>query len=292
MQKIVVFGGNGYVGRRVCEHALKMNAQVISVSRSGKPSFGAIEHPNMSYESADIFKPDEYRQFLTGATGAVSCVGAFGSNSYMQAINGDANILAVKEAKACKVPNFTYLSSAPSTMPKSFLRGYYEGKVRTEEALKEEYPDRGVALRPGFIYGTRKVSANVSIPLTLLGFPLSVFLRATGLHKQSHLPFMSAFLTLPVSARNVGCVAALSVVRPPEMEKRLFLSATLARQLSGEDIVALAFAYRKAVDAIETEKQQKDSEEKRATIEQREEKDKEAKEEEEKDRNRSKDIKE
>ena len=68
---------------------------------------------------------------------------------------------------------------------------------------------------------------------------------------------MSAFLTLPVSARNVGCVAALSVVRPPEMEKRLLLSATLARQLSGEDIVALAFAYRKAVAAIEAEEKQK-----------------------------------
>ena len=37
MPKLLVFGGNGYVGTRVCEEALKTGLQVVSINRSGKP---------------------------------------------------------------------------------------------------------------------------------------------------------------------------------------------------------------------------------------------------------------
>lgn len=37
MPKILVFGGNGYVGTKVCEEALKTGLQVVSINRSGKP---------------------------------------------------------------------------------------------------------------------------------------------------------------------------------------------------------------------------------------------------------------
>lgn len=35
--RVVVFGGNGYVGSRVCQQALAMGAAVTSVNRSGRP---------------------------------------------------------------------------------------------------------------------------------------------------------------------------------------------------------------------------------------------------------------
>ena len=48
------------------------------------------------------------------------------------------------------------------------LPGYFQGKKRAEEALALRYPQGGVALRPGFIYGTRNVS-GVGIPLGAIG---------------------------------------------------------------------------------------------------------------------------
>ena len=36
---IVVFGGNGFVGLRICQLAINNSYQVIAVSRSGCPSF-------------------------------------------------------------------------------------------------------------------------------------------------------------------------------------------------------------------------------------------------------------
>ena len=35
--KLIVFGGNGFVGTRVCEEALQTGLAVVSVSRSGAP---------------------------------------------------------------------------------------------------------------------------------------------------------------------------------------------------------------------------------------------------------------
>lgn len=37
MPKLIVFGGNGYVGTRVCEEALKTGLQIVSINRSGRP---------------------------------------------------------------------------------------------------------------------------------------------------------------------------------------------------------------------------------------------------------------
>lgn len=35
ISKLIVFGGNGFVGTRVCEHAIKSGIKVISVNRTG-----------------------------------------------------------------------------------------------------------------------------------------------------------------------------------------------------------------------------------------------------------------
>ena len=37
MPKLLVFGGNGYVGTRVCEEALNTGLQIVSINRSGRP---------------------------------------------------------------------------------------------------------------------------------------------------------------------------------------------------------------------------------------------------------------
>jgi hypothetical protein len=50
------------------------------------------------------------------------------------------------------------------------LSGYFKGKRRAEEALKATFPTGGVAIRPGFIYGTRYVS-GVGVPLGAIGTP-------------------------------------------------------------------------------------------------------------------------
>ena len=52
--------------------------------------------------------------------------------------------------------------------PGAVLRGYFEGKRHAEKVLLQSFPETGVALRPGFIHGTRNVG-GVGIPLGLVG---------------------------------------------------------------------------------------------------------------------------
>ena len=81
--RIVVFGANGYVGQQIVHAALKSGVNVTAINRSGKPSNFQSSHKNdarVAWLKGDIFNGDSWRHELKGATGVISCVGAFGSN--------------------------------------------------------------------------------------------------------------------------------------------------------------------------------------------------------------------
>jgi nucleoside-diphosphate-sugar epimerase len=94
-KKIVVFGGkivalcilrcqglvlgSGFVGQGVVREALVQGHDVIAVNRNGAPSeFEAPSQPNVGkvdWVKGDIMKPEEWKETIKGADGAVSCVG-------------------------------------------------------------------------------------------------------------------------------------------------------------------------------------------------------------------------
>lgn len=59
--QVIVFGGNGFVGQRVCQAALRLGAEVVCVNRSGAPSAkGKDWISDVRWVRGDIFKPDDY----------------------------------------------------------------------------------------------------------------------------------------------------------------------------------------------------------------------------------------
>jgi hypothetical protein len=46
-----------------------------------------------------VFDEKTWAPHLEGAVGVVSCIGAFGSNAFMERINGDANVHAAEVAR-------------------------------------------------------------------------------------------------------------------------------------------------------------------------------------------------
>lgn len=226
--KLVVFGGNGYVGSRVAAAALRMGLSVVSISRSGAPNKRGLNYKNVmqaagsneriEWVSADVFKPELYSKHLKGAAGVVSCIGAFGSNAFMEKMNGDANITAVSESVKAEVPRFVFISTVENTLPDAFLKGYFNGKRRAEDAVMDSFSGTGgcVVLRPSFVYGSREVVPGMCVPLGLLGEPLKLVLSQPVLSSLKHLPGMRAILTAPVSVDDVGAVAAAACV-PADM---------------------------------------------------------------------------
>ncbi|KAK4032555.1 isoflavone reductase IRL [Parachaetomium inaequale] len=95
-KRIVVFGGNGFLGSRICRAAVARNWDVTSVSRSGRPNWLSITSsptpPNwshsVSWERGDIFRPTQWTSLLYGADYVVHSLGILLEADYKGVISG------------------------------------------------------------------------------------------------------------------------------------------------------------------------------------------------------------
>ncbi|CAI5986718.1 unnamed protein product [Closterium sp. NIES-64] len=202
--RIVVMGGNGFVGSAICRNAIGQGIEVASVNRSGQPNRSEAWIKEVEWIKGDALNPSSWKQHLQGATGVVSCVGAFGSNEWMRRINGDANVGVVNAAREEGVARFVFISGHDVGLPSFVLRGYYEGKKAAEAAVMASYPNTGVVLRPAMIHGTRNVG-TYQLPLGLIGAPLELAFK--NLPFLSHLPLIGPALVPPVPVTAVAAVA-------------------------------------------------------------------------------------
>uniref|UniRef100_A0A0R0ILA7 NAD(P)-binding domain-containing protein n=1 Tax=Glycine max TaxID=3847 RepID=A0A0R0ILA7_SOYBN len=97
-ERIVVLGGNGFVGSAICKAAVSRGIEVISLSRSGRPTYSDAWVDQVTWISGDVFYVN-WDEVLVGATAVVSTLGGFGSEEQMKRINGEANVVAVNAAK-------------------------------------------------------------------------------------------------------------------------------------------------------------------------------------------------
>ncbi|KAF5456863.1 hypothetical protein F2P56_026295 [Juglans regia] len=210
-EKLLVLGGNGFVGSHVCKEALDRGLSVSSLSRSGRSSIADSWANKVTWHQGNLLLPDSWQEALSGVTSVISCVGGFGSNSYMYKINGTANINAIRAAAEKGVKRFVYISAADFGLANYLLRGYYEGKRAAETELLTKFPYGGVIMRPGFIYGTRSVG-SMKIPLGVIGSPLEMVLQhAKPLNK---LPLVGPLFASPVSVNAVTKVAVRAATDP------------------------------------------------------------------------------
>ncbi|KAG2400372.1 uncharacterized protein HKW66_Vig0097740 [Vigna angularis] len=128
-EKLLVLGGNGFVGSHICREALERGLSVASISRSGRSSLHDSWAGNVTWYKGNILSTDSLKEALNGVTAVISCVGGFGSNSYMYKINGTANINAIRAASDQGVKRFVYISAADFGVVNYLLQGYYQGKV-------------------------------------------------------------------------------------------------------------------------------------------------------------------
>ncbi|XP_075109494.1 uncharacterized protein At1g32220, chloroplastic-like isoform X1 [Nicotiana tabacum] len=210
-EKLLVLGGNGFVGSHVCKEALDRGLTVASLSRTGRSSIQDSWANNIIWHQGNLLSTDSWKDALKGVTSVISCVGGFGSNSYMYKINGTANINAIRAASEEGVKRFVYISAADFGVANYVLQGYYEGKRAAETELLTRYPYGGIILRPGFIYGTRRVG-SMKLPLGVVGSPLEMILqRAKPL---SQIPLVGPLFTPPVNVTAVAKVAVRAATDP------------------------------------------------------------------------------
>ena len=95
-KKFLVFGGNGFLGSRICKAAVARNFDVTSISRSGEPSWSAVtSSPNppswskdVTWRSANILHPATYAADLEGADAVVHSMGILLEADYKGVLTG------------------------------------------------------------------------------------------------------------------------------------------------------------------------------------------------------------
>lgn len=154
MSTLLVVGGSGFIGRDVCRFAVRDGHEVRSVSRSGRPDVDEEWVEAVSWTSADLFRPNAWRDRLDGVDAVVHSVGTLTESPTegvtFERVNGDACVLAALEAERAGVDAFVFLSAAAK--PPGVRNAYLTAKRRAEASIADLDLDT-VVLRPGPVYG-------------------------------------------------------------------------------------------------------------------------------------------
>ncbi|PGH21623.1 hypothetical protein AJ80_03056 [Polytolypa hystricis UAMH7299] len=100
-KRIVVAGGSGFLGSRICKFAVGRGWEVVSLSRHGEPSWETVssspQRPrwaqSVEWAKADILKPNTYKPLLKGASAVVHSMGVLLEADYKGVLQGRESIL-------------------------------------------------------------------------------------------------------------------------------------------------------------------------------------------------------
>ncbi|CCF55919.1 hypothetical protein KAFR_0A04830 [Kazachstania africana CBS 2517] len=177
-RNLIVFGGNGFLGKRICQAAIKSGFNVVALSRSGRqpdPMTANDKHwmDRVLWKSADVFKPDSYIDIIRehNTTDVVHSIGILLENQSYKSIINDVHFPPWRgknpllHPRKTKNPNFTYkmintqsailLNSAFNDVLKERSQGILDRHTFTYISA-----DRGFPLLPnGYINSKRETEA-------------------------------------------------------------------------------------------------------------------------------------
>ncbi|KAK6864247.1 hypothetical protein PG990_006317 [Apiospora arundinis] len=95
-KRIIVCGGNGFLGSRICKYAVARGWDVTSISRSGEPKWNAVTASatppvwahKVTWERADILRPATYVPLLKGADYVIHSMGILLEADYKAVVSG------------------------------------------------------------------------------------------------------------------------------------------------------------------------------------------------------------
>mmetsp|Transcript_15782 Transcript_15782/g.31889 ORF Transcript_15782/g.31889 Transcript_15782/m.31889 type:complete len:274 (+) Transcript_15782:51-872(+) len=160
-EKVVIFGGSGYVGAHAAQMLIGQGAEVVSVSRKSaaeqadkvKAILGTglkLDYVSLDASTADL------SSVMADATAVISCVGIAPGGANQRAGNGAVNARIADAAKAAGVGRFVYLGVASELAngPIKFIFGdYVKGKAEAEAAVAKDFGAAALIIKPDIIAG-------------------------------------------------------------------------------------------------------------------------------------------
>ncbi|PEN12859.1 3-beta hydroxysteroid dehydrogenase [Longibacter salinarum] len=157
--KLVIPGGNGFIGSHICEVAVNAGHDVVAFGRSGEPDLTPVRHPwvgKVTWLSADVFDVDAWSDVLDGADAVIHTIGTIvqdpSNGITFERINGEAAIVAADAAAKSGVDTFVKLSIQDK--PPGVSGRFLASMRRAERTIPERFPSlRSVFLQPNLVFG-------------------------------------------------------------------------------------------------------------------------------------------
>lgn len=155
---VTVFGGDGFIGRYVCEFLSRSGVRIRVASRDPRNSYflqPLTQIGRFGVTKADIRNPDAVAHALRGATAAINLCGVFGGQ--MQAVHVDGARNIAEASKKAGIGSLVHLSAigADPAAEANYGRTKGEGELAVRKAFKG-----ATILRPSLVFGPEDKLTN------------------------------------------------------------------------------------------------------------------------------------
>jgi NADH dehydrogenase len=212
---VTVFGGDGFIGRYVCEFLLRSGVRVRVASRDPRNSYfiqplGQVGQ--FGFVKADITDAAAVARALEGASAAVNLVGSF---KKMHAVHVDGACNVAEAARRLGAQTLVHVSAigADPNAPSAYGRTKGEG----EQAVRDAFPQATI-IRPSLVFGPEDDLTN----------------RFAGMARLPFLPVIAAKRNFqPVYVRDLGQAIATAALEPERFAGRTY-------EIGGPQVMSMA----------------------------------------------------
>jgi NADH dehydrogenase len=166
-EQVTVFGGDGFIGRYVCEALFRSGVRVRVASRDPRNSYfiqplGQVGQ--FGFVQADVRNADSVRRAVYDASAVINLVGAFGRQMHSVHVEGARNVAeAARDAGAEALVHISAIGADENS-----ASSYGRTKAEGESAVRNAFPNATI-IRPSIVFGpeddlTNRFAAMARLP--------------------------------------------------------------------------------------------------------------------------------
>ena len=217
---VTIFGGDGFIGRYVCEYLFKKGVRVRVASRDPRNSYflqPLAQVGQFGFEKADITNADSVRNAVKSATSVINLVGVFGRAMDKVHVEGARTLAeAAREAGASAFVHISAINADPNSHSNS---GRTKGEG--EAAVRQAFPDAAI-IRPSLVFGPEDDLTN----------------RFAAMARLPVLPVIAAGRKFqPVYVRDVAKAIAMAALDPARFGGKTF-------EIGGPQVLSMVELHR------------------------------------------------
>jgi uncharacterized protein YbjT (DUF2867 family) len=164
---VTVFGGDGFIGRYVCEFLMKSGVRVRVASRDPRNSHfiqPLSQVGQLGMVKADVRNPASVKRALEAATAVINLTGVFGRQMWGVHVEGAQNVAkAAREQGCAALVHISAIGADPDS-----ASDYGRTKAEGEAAVRKAFP-KSTIVRPSLVFGpedrlTNRFAAMAELP--------------------------------------------------------------------------------------------------------------------------------